>query len=297
MADFIVDAHHHVWDPDKGDYWWMSGPAASLRRVFTPEDLRPELEAAGVSTTVLVQTWSSLDETRTFLETAAATGFVEGVVGWVDLSDPAVGAVIGDLKARPDGRYLVGIRHQVHDEPDPEWLLRPDVRRGLAAVEAHGLVYDLLVRPRELPAALRTVQDFPGLRFVIDHIAKPEIAKGHLEPWASLMRPFQSERDHVWCKLSGMVTEADHRTWKPSDLAPFIHETLDIFTPGRCLYGSDWPVCLLAASYGDVISALKANIGHLNADERAQVLGLSAIDVYRLPNLINRLPPTSSSQP
>jgi L-fuconolactonase len=285
MTDYIIDAHHHIWDPDQGDYWWMTGPAAPVRRVFTPDDLRPELRAAGVSATVLVQTWSSLDETKTFLETAAATDFIAGVIGWVNLTDQAVGDVLAALKQRPGGRYLVGVRHQVHDEPDPEWLLRADVRRGLAAVEAHGLVYDLLIRPRELPAALRTVRDFPGLRFVIDHIAKPEIATGCLEPWLSLMRSFGPERNHVWCKLSGMVTEADWSAWKPADLAPFVHATLEIFAADRCLYGSDWPVCLLAGSYGEVLSALKANIAHLTPREQQQVLAGSAVDVYGLPDI------------
>src|SRR3990172_7701294 len=206
MADLIVDAHQHFWDPDKGDYGWMSGPAAPLRRIFAPDDLRPELAAADVSATVLVQTWASLDETRAFLELAAATDFIAGVVGWVDLTAPDVSDVIGALKARPDGHYLVGIRHQVHDEPDADWLLRDDVKRGLKAVERHGLVYDLLLRPRELPAALQTVRAFPELRFVIDHIAKPDIAGGRLNEWSAPMRPFLAEASHVWCKLDRKST-------------------------------------------------------------------------------------------
>jgi L-fuconolactonase len=278
----IVDAHQHFWDPEAGDYGWMSGPATPLRRVFAPDDLRPELAAAGVAATVLVQTWSSLDETRAFLELAAATDFVAGVVGWVDLTAPDVGDVIAALKARPDGRYLVGIRHQVHDEPDPEWLLRGDVLRGLAAIERHGLVYDLLLRPRELPAALATVRAFPALRFVVDHIAKPDIAGGGFAAWSALMRPFKAEAGHVWCKLSGMATEADWRNWTAQDLQPYVDEALGIFGSGRCLYGSDWPVCLLAGSYGRILAALRETIAPLPEEERAQVLSRSAVELYGL---------------
>lgn len=282
MTDLIVDAHHHVWDPDRGDYGWMSGPAAPLRRVFSADDLAPELAAAGVSATVLVQTWSSLEETRTFLELAAATDFIAGVVGWVDLTAPDVSETIAALKARPDGRYLVGIRHQVHDEPDPDWLSRDDVRRGLAAVERHGLVYDLLVRPRELPAALATVRALPALRFCIDHIAKPDIAGGAFDAWSSLIRPFAAERGHVWCKLSGMATEADWANWTPPDLQPYVHEAVRTFGPERCLYGSDWPVCLLAGSYGRILHALRATTAHLTPEEQSQILGRSAIALYGL---------------
>ena len=282
MAEPIVDAHQHFWDPDKGDYGWMSGAAAPLRRVFSPSDLRPELAAAGVSATVLVQTWSSLDETRAFLELAAGTDFIAGVVGWVDLTDPAVADVIGALKAKPDGRYLTGIRHQVHDEPDPGWLLRPDVRRGLEAVERHGLVYDLLLRPRELPAALETVRAFPSLRFVIDHIAKPDIAGGGFDAWSALMRPFAAEAGHVWCKLSGMATEANWQSWTPRDLQPYVDEALGIFGPDRCLYGSDWPVCLLAGAYARILDALKQTIASLTLGEQRQILARSAIELYGL---------------
>lgn len=278
----IIDAHQHFWDPAQAEYPWMTGALAPIRRTFAPEDLRPELMRAGLDATILVQTRSSLDETAEFLATAAATDFVAGVVGWVDLTDPAVSDTLAALLSRPDGRHLVGIRHQVHDEPDPEWLLRGDVRRGLAAVERHGLAYDLLLRPRELPAAIRTVRDLPGLRFVVDHLAKPDIAGGGHAAWAAAMEGFRPERSHVWCKLSGMVTEADWSAWTPADLAPYIRTALDVFGPDRCLFGSDWPVCLLGGTYGDVLAALRANIGHLSAAEQAQVLAGSARELYRL---------------
>ncbi|GAA0540904.1 L-fuconolactonase [Rhizomicrobium palustre] len=278
----LIDAHQHFWNPDRGDYGWLSGPFAPIRRIFTPDDLSPELAANGVNATVLVQTWSSVDETRAFLTLASATPFIAGVVGWVDLTAANVADVIAELKAGQGGTYLVGIRHQVHDEPDADWLLRPDVRRGLQAVADHGLVYDLLLKPRELPAALKTVQAFPHLRFVIDHIAKPDIRGHGFSAWAELMAPFAAERGHVWCKLSGMVTEADWENWTLVDLQPYIDEVLRLFGPSRVLYGSDWPVCRVAGGYTKWLAALKQAIAARTAIEHAQILGGSAQELYRL---------------
>jgi L-fuconolactonase len=276
-----IDAHHHFWDPATGDYPWMIGPVLPIARTFTPEDMRPLLALAGVQKTVLVQTWSSLAESRAFLALAEATDFIAGVVAWVDLKAPDAGARIDALLAGQGGRWLVGIRHQVHDEADPHWLCRPDVRRGLAAVAARGLAYDLLIRPREMPAALETVRALPSLRFVIDHIAKPEIAQGGFAPWAALMQPFGAE-PHVWCKLSGMVTEADWATWTPADIAPYIAEVLRLFGPSRCLMGSDWPVSLLASDYARTVALVRDAVAGLpEADQRA-VLRDTAVRVYRL---------------
>lgn len=279
----IIDAHHHFWDPARGHFPWMAGDAMTpIRRVFAPEHLAPLLRDARVDATVLVQTQASLAETRDFLATAAATPFVAGVVGWVDLTSPDVSDDIAALKARPDGRYLVGIRHQVHDEPDPEWLLRADVRRGLKAVEAHGLVYDLLLKPRDLPAATRLVSAMPGLRFVVDHIAKPMIARRVYVPWAERMRAFRDQRDHVWCKLSGMVTEANWQCWTADDLRPYVETALTTFGAERCLFGSDWPVCTLAGSYLEVKGALEECVSALTADERAAIFGGTAAGLYAL---------------
>lgn len=277
----IVDAHHHFWDPTQADYPWLTDELARIRRPFGPDDLQPLLAEAGVDRTVLVQTRSSVEETVSFLATAATTPFVAGVVGWVDLTDPGVGEAIGRLRDGAGGGRLVGIRHQVHDESDPDWLRRNDVRRGIAAVGDAGLVYDLLVRPRELPAALDTVRALPAVRFVIDHLAKPAIRDGALEPWASLIRPFGSEAN-VSCKVSGLVTEADWETWRPADLAPFVDVAIQTFGPNRLLVGSDWPVCLLAGSYADVLGAARTLVEGLQPDEREAVLGGTAIEVYRL---------------
>lgn len=275
----IVDAHHHFWDPATADYPWLTDELATIRRAFGPADLAPELETAGVEATILVQTRSSLDETVEFLATAAASSFVRGVVGWVDLTDPGVTDVIARLRDVPGGDRLVGIRHQAHDEPDPDWLVREDVTRGIAAIGRAGLVYDLLVRPRELPAALTLARRLPDVRFVIDHLAKPPIASGELEPWTARMTPFR-ELEHVSCKVSGMVTEADWSSWTPADLQPYVDVVLDVFGPDRLLFGSDWPVCLLAASYGEVVAAAQATLADLSESDRAMVFGGTAEAVY-----------------
>jgi L-fuconolactonase len=277
----IVDAHHHFWDPATADYPWLTDELATIRRAFGPADLAPELDAAGVEGTVLVQTRSSVDETVEFLATAAATPFVRGVVGWVDLTDPGVGDVLARLRAAPGGERLVGIRHQAHDEPDPDWLVREHVVRGVAVVGGAGLAYDLLVRERELPAALALARRLPDVRFVVDHLAKPRIASGELEPWATRLAEFR-ELDHVACKVSGMVTEADWSSWIRRDLQPYVDRVLDVFGPDRLLFGSDWPVCLLAGGYADVVGAARATLGELGERDREKVFGGTAEAVYRL---------------
>jgi L-fuconolactonase len=276
-----VDAHHHFWDPGPDDYPWMTGELDEIRRRFGPDELAPLLARAGIDRTILVQTQSSVEETRAFLETAVATPFVAGVVGWVDLTDQSVGNVVVELLNSRGGERLVGIRHQVHDEPDPDWLRRDDARRGIAAVGKAGLAYDLLLRPREMPAALDTVRSLPDVRFVIDHLAKPPIKAGVLEPWSGLLRPFGHE-PNVWCKVSGLVTEADWQHWTPADLAPFVDIALETFGPDRLLAGSDWPVCLLAGRYRDVLDATRTVLTELSPAEHSAVFGQTAIEVYRL---------------
>ncbi len=277
-----VDAHHHFWDPSRRDYPWMGDELAAIRRRFGPADLAPLIAAEGVDRTVLVQTISSLDETYDFLATAARIGFVAGVVGWVDLTDPNVSGVLAQLQAGSGGEFLVGVRHQVHDEPDPGWLLRDDVKRGIRAVGEAGLVYDLLVRTRELPAAVELARNYPDVTFVLDHMAKPRIAAGSRDDdWEHAMSRL-AECDNVHCKLSGMVTEAQWTSWTPADLAPYIHRALEWFGPERCMFGSDWPVCLLAADYKQVVSALKSTLEELDPSEQHAVLGENAVRLYRL---------------
>jgi L-fuconolactonase len=279
----IVDAHHHFWDPARAHYPWLTEDLAPIRRAFGPADLAPSLASTGVEATVLVQTRSSVEETEEFLATAAATPFIRGVVGWVDLRDPGVDDAIARLRERPGGGRLVGIRHQVHDEEDPAWLLRQDVRRGIAAVGRAGLVYDLLVRTRELPAAHEVVTAMPDVRFVVDHLAKPPIRDGTLRPWADEVDRFADLPNASW-KLSGLVTEADWATWQPADLRPFVDHVLTAVGPERVMFGSDWPVCLLAATYEGIVATARALLegAGLNDQEQAAVLGDNAVAVYGL---------------
>jgi L-fuconolactonase len=266
----------------------MDDEVAAIRRPFGLEDLRPLLLANGVDRSVVVQTISSLDETREFLATAATSGFIAGVVGWADLTDRSIAHMLSELLGGPGGKLLVGIRHQVHDEPDPRWLLRDDVTRGIRAIGDAGLVYDFLVRARELPAALAVARRFPDIRFVIDHMAKPRIAAGPRDPdWEQALAPL-SDLPNVTCKLSGLVTEARWDAWTPDDLVPYVRRTLGWFGPDRCMFGSDWPVCLLAASYEQVMQAMRYALLDLNATETEGVFGGNAMRVYRLGDSIDQ---------
>jgi L-fuconolactonase len=277
----IVDAHHHFWDPARAEYPFLTDDLAAIRRSFGPADLAPLLAAAGIDGTILVQTRSSVVETEEFLATAAATPFIRGVVGWVDLRDPAVGETIARLRAGPGGDRLVGIRHQVQDEEDPDWLARDDVRRGIETVGRAGLVFDLLVRSREMPAAREVVAAMPDARFVVDHLAKPPIREGARQPWADLVTGLGG-LPNTWWKMSGLVTEADWRDWRPADLRPYVEHVLAVIGPERLMFGSDWPVCLLAASYPEVVAAAHEALGGLSEAERAAVFGGTAVAVYDL---------------
>lgn len=277
-----VDAHHHFWDPASYDYPWMEGSALDrVRRAFGPDDLEGELVRADIDGTVLVQTVSSESETLEFLGVAEATHFVMGVVGWVDLTAADAGERLDALEAAPGGRWLVGIRHQVHDEEDAWWLCREDVRRGLQAVQARGLTYDLLVRARELPAAIETVKAMPDLRFVVDHIAKPTILDGSDPAWAIGMEKL-SALPNVCLKLSGMVTEANWTDWTVADLRPFVSSVREWFGTDRLMFGSDWPVCEQASSYARVCEVAQAAVAALSTAEQAAVLGGNARSVYRV---------------
>jgi L-fuconolactonase len=276
----IVDAHHHVWDPGTRAHAWLDGLPA-LRRRFSAADFTLVAADHGVSASVLVQVLASAAETEEFLALAAAPGVIAGVVGWADLTAPDVASEIARLRQLPGGGRLAGIRHLVQDEPDPGWLDRADVRRGIRSVGEAGLLYDLLVRPAQLPAALRVVSDLGDVRFVLDHGAKPDIASGRLEPWSSLIADL-ARRPNVTCKLSGLVTEAAPG-WTVQQIVPYAVRLLDCFGPDRLMFGSDWPVCTLAASYGDVIAVARAALdGRLSAPELDAVFAANAIATYRL---------------
>ncbi|GIH24811.1 amidohydrolase [Acrocarpospora phusangensis] len=276
----MIDSHHHLWDPARRTYGWMAGEAlAPLRRPYGVDDLRRETSQAGITGTVLVQTVGDITETEEFLALAADSGgLIRGVVGWVDLTAPDVSEQLARLRTLPGGDLLVGIRHQVQDEADPEWLARPDVRRGLLAVAAAGLVYDLLILVPQLPVAREVVASLPDLRFVLDHAAKPPIASGELTPWSESVAAL-AELPNVSCKLSGLVTEASWTDWKPTDLAPYADHVLNSFGASRVMFGSDWPVCELAATYSQVTALAKS----LTPTDHTQIFNSTAESVYALP--------------
>lgn len=278
----IIDAHQHFWDPARTDYPWMAAPELTpIRRAFGPADLAPLLSANGIDGSIVVQCRSALEETEEFLRIADATPFVVGVVGWVDLTDAALGDTLDRLRASSGGAKLVGIRHQVHDEADPDWLLREDVQRGLAAVFAHDLAYDFLVRTRELPAAIATAQAFPNARFVLDHAAKPPIADRGSTEWADRIKALAA-CGNVWCKISGLATEAVWNNWDAERLFPFVQHAATCFGEDRLIFGSDWPVCLLAGSYGEIKTALEACLAKFGPHVRDKAFGVNAQRAYRL---------------
>ena len=262
-----VDAHHHLWDLSVRDQSWITPDMAAIRRDFAVSDLAAA--AVGVDRTVLVQTLAVPEETPDLLVIADATELIGGVVGWVALTSPTVADDIGLLRAGPGGHWLRGIRHLVQGESDPRWLCRDDVRRGLTAVAEAGLVYDLLTIPSQLPAAVETVAALPEATFVLDHLSKPPIASGRSEPWATEVRALAAY-PNVFCKLSGMVTEADHTSWTIDDLRPYADVVLEAFTPDRLMFGSDWPVCTLAATYPQVLEAAETLTSALSESERTK---------------------------
>jgi len=279
----VVDAHHHLWDLAVRDQDWITGAElAPLRRDFAVDELEREAAGAGVDASVLVQTVTVAEETPEFLAVAAGSDLVAGVVGWTDLTAPDVADTLAALRELPGGEHLVGIRHQVQGEADPRWLLRPDVLRGLTAVAAAGLVYDLVVLPQQLPAATEAAAAVPELTFVLDHLGKPPVASGELEAWERDVRALAARPNTVG-KLSGLVTEADWHSWTTADLRPYTDTALEAFGPDRLMFGSDWPVCLLAAGYREVLDAARVLTASLSPDEEAALYGATATRVYRLP--------------
>ena len=278
----IVDAHHHLWHLGARDQDWITGPAlAPLRRNFLLADYQPLARSGGVAASVVVQTVTVPEETPELLTLAAASDLIAGVVGWADLTAPGLADRIAALTALPGGDKLVGLRHQVQHEPDPQWLTRPDVLRGLTAIAAAGLVYDLVITARQLGQAAQAAAAVPGLLFILDHLGKPPIAAGGIQPWAQDVRRLAA-LPNTACKLSGLVTEADWHRWDVADLRPYTDTAFDAFGPARMMFGSDWPVCTLAASYGGVLEAARDLTGALSDAEREAVFSGTATGLYRL---------------
>lgn len=274
----IIDSHQHFWQVGRFEYPWMSSDLGVLYRDYLPEMLEPILGENGVARTILVQASNSLAETKWLLSLADRHKFIAGVVGWVDLTDSGVAKDLEALKANPNFK---GVRHLVESEPAEDWLIRPEVLRGLQTLEQHGVAYDLLVHTRHLKYAKTVAETCPHLRLVVDHMAKPHIASGEITEWASGLREVAAY-PNVSCKLSGLVTEANHNAWRTEDLRPYVDTALEYFGPERLIFGSDWPVCLLAASYAQVLEAFQVLLRELSDEERAMIFGGNAAKFYRL---------------
>jgi L-fuconolactonase len=277
-----IDAHHHLWDLSARPQPWMVGAEmAPLRRDFGAADLRAAVAGHDIGGTIVVQTVADVAETEELLDLAELEPLIAGVVGYVDVAAADVGEQLGRLLHRASGGWLVGVRSLVQYEADPNWLCRPDVLAGLRAVATHGLVHDLLIRPHQIEAAVEAVSIVDEGSFVIDHLAKPNIADAQWEPWAAGMTALAC-RDNVTAKLSGLVTEASWATWTDDHLRPYVDHALAAFGPARLMFGSDWPVCTLAATYDRLVESITGLTSMLSLDERAAVLGGNATAVYSL---------------
>ena len=270
-----LDSHQHFWSYDAAQYPWIPRGSA-LHRDWLPGDLAPLLGAAGLDGCIAVQARQTAEENRWLLELAEHHAIIKGVVGWVDLRAANVGAELAALARHP---RFVGVRHVVQDEPDDGFMLGADFLRGIGALRAHRLTYDILINARQLPAAIALAKRFPEQPFVLDHIAKPAIKAGTLSPWREQIREL-AKAPNVLCKVSGMVTEADAKAWKPADVRPYLDVVFEAFGEDRLMFGSDWPVCLLAAEYAQVFALVRDYIAPLSPEAQAKVLGGNAARFY-----------------
>lgn len=274
-----IDSHQHFWKYNSTDYGWIDNRMKVLRRDYLPEDLEPELKNAGYSGSVAVQARQSLEETRWLIELAERFGFIKGVVGWVDLRSES------DLKKQLDefcrSDKFVGVRHVVHDEPDDNFMLRDDFLRGISLLNDYNLTYDLLIFPKQLPVAREVVSMFPRQKFIVDHISKPLIKNQITSPWKEDILSLAANMN-VWCKLSGMITEADWTKRMPEDFKPYLNIIFNAFGKDRLMIGSDWPVCKLAGDYTFVTGLVEKYISGMDEDTRKNILGNNCAAFYNL---------------
>ena len=272
-----IDAHHHFWQYNTQDYGWISDGMAVLRRDFLPADLKPELDRAGIDRVVSVQARQCIEETECLLKLAEENDFIAGVVGWLPIASPEFPALLEKFAANPK---LCAIRHVVQDEPDDRFILGEAFNRGIDRLLTTHLVYDILIFERHLPYAIEFVKRHSEEQlFVLDHIAKPKIAAGEMQPWADNLRKL-AVFPNVFCKLSGLVTEADIHNWTPDQLRPYVETVLDAFGPERVMFGSDWPVCTCATNYVAWRGLVGEFISHLSENEQAQIMGGTALKAY-----------------
>lgn len=271
-----IDAHQHFWHYNAFEYGWITERMSSLRKDFLPEDLKALQVPLGFDGSIAVQARQTLAETEWLLELSDLHRRILGIVGWVDLCSPQLPAELGRLSRFPK---LRGVRHVLQDEPDEHYMLRPDFLRGIGELAQLGMTYDILIYPRHLPTACELVRRFPHQSFVLDHMAKPPIKRGTLEPWATDIKRLAAF-PNVYCKLSGMVTEGDWECLRPEDFRPYLDVVFEAFGPQRLMVGSDWPVCTLVASYSRVMSIVDDYIQYLPASQREMILGENARTFY-----------------
>ena len=274
----IIDAHHHLWSFNEADYTWMDESMKVLKRDYLPTDLEKEIKKAGVSGTVAVQARQIIEETRWLLELAEQNPFIKGVVGWMDLCSPELQVQLDEYTRHPK---LVGVRHVIHDEADDDFMLRPAFLKGIEKLGEYDLTYDLLIFPRHLERAIKLVSMFPDQRFVLDHISKPNIKSGIIQPWKDGIEALASQ-PNVWCKISGMVTEASLSSWDYDNFVPYMKVVCEAFGSHRIMLGSDWPVCLLAADYPEVMKIPLDFMEDLPESEKRNIFGQNAINCYQL---------------
>ncbi len=274
----IIDSHHHFWSYNSEEFGWIDDDMAMIRRNYFPEDLATELDENRVEGVVTVQARQSMEETDWLLQLAAENKFMKGVVGWLPLCDAGVKTLLEKYSHNP---WLKGVRHVVQGEPDPEFILGKAFNRGVALLKKSGLVYDILIFERQLPQTIQFVDQHQEQQFVVDHIAKPNIRNNEIENWSKNLREL-ALRPNVACKLSGMVTEADYWNWTEAQLQPYFETVLEAFGPSRLMFGSDWPVCLVATGYARWIQVVNKAVKQLTSEEQHQIFYENAMKIYQL---------------
>lgn len=274
----IIDSHQHFWEYEPVKHEWIDGEMAAIRRDFTPQDLQEVYKENQVDGCVAVQADQTTIETDFLIDLATKNDFIKGVVGWVDFRALDIDRVLAHYS---QFKKVKGFRHVVQGEPDANFLLRPNFLEGIAKLEKYGFTYDILVFPHQLGAVLEFVKKLPNIKFVIDHIAKPYIKDGFYDGWAVLIHEI-AKMPNVYCKLSGMTTEADYKTWTSAEIKPYMQLVLDAFGADRVMFGSDWPVCLVAGNYKQVKELVTDFIANLSAEDQAAIMGENAIKFYNL---------------
>lgn len=274
----IIDSHHHFWNYDPVNFAWLDDDMASIRRSFLPGDLQKTIAGTGVEGVVSVQARQMVEETDWLLKLAHENKFIKGVVGWVPLGSEEIYSLLEKYATNP---WLKGVRHVVQDEPDPEFILGEKFNRGISLLKDFQLVYDILIFEHQLPNTIRFVDRHPGQLFVLDHIAKPKIKMNEIENWSKNIKEL-AKRKNVSCKISGMVTEADYKNWIPEELQPYFNMVLEAFGPSRLLFGSDWPVCLVATEYQAWLLLMQKVFAGLSSEEQNQIFYQNAVRIYQL---------------